>query len=133
MRSCHGECGHESAENAKPDRACACLDELPSTAPLPTLRTRMANEKARHLFIHAAQACGQLASIIGETDARALFGSANVLIMFGGSMDVAFNKGGSDLVGTTRVTRARSLGVPQVGCVRVGACLMRRGWVALIS
>ncbi len=24
----------------------ACLDELPSTAPLPTLRTRMANERA---------------------------------------------------------------------------------------
>jgi type IV secretion system protein VirD4 len=33
----------------------ACLDELPSTAPLPTLRTRMANERARCLlYIYAA-------------------------------------------------------------------------------
>ena len=30
----------------------ACLDELPSTAPLPTLRTRMANERALGLSLH---------------------------------------------------------------------------------
>ena len=84
----------------------ACLDELPSTAPLPTLRTRMANERALGIsFIYAAQTWRQLASIFGETDARALFGLTNVLIMFGGSKDVAFNKEVSDLVGTTRVTR----------------------------
>jgi type IV secretion system protein VirD4 len=58
----------------------ACLDELPSTAPLPTLRTRMANE-------------------------RALFGLTNVLVMFGGSKDGAFNQEVSDLVGQVRVTR----------------------------
>jgi type IV secretion system protein VirD4 len=84
----------------------ACLDELPSTAPLPTLRTRMANERALGIsFIYAAQTWRQLASIFGDTDARALFGLTNVLIMFGGSKDVAFNKEVSDLVGTTRVTR----------------------------
>jgi type IV secretion system protein VirD4 len=84
----------------------ACLDELPSTAPLPTLRTRMANERALGIsFIYAAQTWRQLASIFGETDARALFGLTNVLIMFGGSKDVDFNKEVSDLVGTTRVTR----------------------------
>ena len=34
----------------------ACLDELPSTAPLPTLRTRMANELALGIsFIYATQ------------------------------------------------------------------------------
>lgn len=84
----------------------ACLDELPSTAPLPTLRTRMANERALGIsFIYAAQTWRQLASIFGDTDARALFGLTNVLVMFGGSKDVAFNKEVSDLVGTTRVTR----------------------------
>lgn len=97
--------------NASPwGRLCppmlACLDELPSTAPLPTLRTRMANERALGIsFIYAAQTWRQLASIFGDTDARALFGLTNVLIMFGGSKDVAFNKEVSDLVGTTRVTR----------------------------
>ena len=84
----------------------ACLDELPSTAPLPTLRTRMANERALGIsFIYAAQTWRQLASLFGDTDARALFGLTNVLVMFGGSKDVAFNKEVSDLVGTTRVTR----------------------------
>ena len=43
----------------------ACLDELPSTAPLPTLRTRMANERARSvsLFIYAVQTWRQLAEV----------------------------------------------------------------------
>jgi type IV secretion system protein VirD4 len=53
----------------------ACLDELPSTAPLPTLRTRMANERALGIsFIYAAQTWRQLAAIFGEQEARALFG-----------------------------------------------------------
>lgn len=97
--------------NASPwGRLCppmlACLDELPSTAPLPTLRTRMANERALGIaFLYAAQTWRQLASIFGETEARALFGLTNVLVMFGGSKDVAFNQEISDLVGTVRVTR----------------------------
>lgn len=84
----------------------ACLDELPSTAPLPTLRTRMANERALGLsFIYAAQTWRQLASIFGEQDARALFGLTNVLCMFGGSKDVKFNQEVSDLLGPVRVAR----------------------------
>ena len=82
------------------------LDELPSTAPLPTLRTRMANERALGLsFVWAAQTWRQLAAVFGEQDARALFGLTNVLVMFGGSKDVAFNKEVSDLTGTVRVPR----------------------------
>ncbi|EWT05265.1 membrane protein [Intrasporangium chromatireducens Q5-1] len=84
----------------------ACLDELPSTAPLPTLRTRMANERALGIsFIYAAQTWRQLAAIFGEQEARALFGLSNVLVIFGGSKDAAFNQEVSDLVGTTRVRR----------------------------
>lgn len=84
----------------------ACLDELPSTAPLPTLRTRMANERALGLsFIYAAQTRAQLTSLFGEQESRALLGLTNVLVMFGGSKDVAFNQEVSDLLGTTRVAR----------------------------
>jgi type IV secretion system protein VirD4 len=84
----------------------ACLDELPSTAPLPTLRTRMANERALGIsFIYAAQTWRQLATIFGEQEAGALFGLTNVLVMFGGSKDGAFNQEISDLVGQVRVTR----------------------------
>ena len=84
----------------------ACLDELPSTAPLPTLRTRMANERALGLsFIWAAQTRPQLTSIFGEHEARALLGLTNTLVMFGGSKDVAFNQEISDLLGNTRVSR----------------------------
>lgn len=82
------------------------LDELPSTAPLPTLRTRMANERALGLsFIWAAQTWPQLTSIFGEHEARALLGLTNALVMFGGSKDVQFNQEISDLLGTVRVGR----------------------------
>ena len=84
----------------------ACLDELPSTAPLPTLRTRMANERALGIsFIYAAQTWRQLSAIFGDQEARALFGLTNVIVVFGGSKDVAFNQEISDLVGTVRVPR----------------------------
>ena len=84
----------------------ACLDELPSTAPLPTLRTRMANERALGIsFIYAAQTWRQLAAVYGDTEARALYGLTNVLVVFGGGKDIGFNKEISDLVGTTRVSR----------------------------
>jgi type IV secretion system protein VirD4 len=82
------------------------LARQPSTAPLPTLRTRMANERALGLsFIWVAQTRPQLTSILGEHEARALRGLTNVLIMFGGSKDVAFNQEISDLLGTVRVAR----------------------------
>ena len=84
----------------------ACLDELPSTAPLPTLRTRMANERALGIaIIYAAQTWRQLAALFGDTEARAIFGLTNILALFGGSKDVGFNKEISDLVGTTRIAR----------------------------
>ncbi len=98
------------ANNSRWGRLCppmlACLDELPSTAPLPTLRTRMANERALGIsFIYAAQTRAQLVAIFGETEARALIGLTNVLVMFGGSKDIHFNREISDLVGTVRVAR----------------------------
>ncbi len=85
----------------------SCLDELPSTAPLPSLATRMANERALGLsFIFAAQTFRQLVVSFGEQQARALLGLTNVLIWFGGSKDVASNQEISDLVGRVRVPRA---------------------------
>jgi type IV secretion system protein VirD4 len=100
----------ESANASPWGRLCppfhAVLDELPSTAPLPTLRTRMANERALGIsFIWAAQAWPQLAAIFGEQEARTLLGLTNNLIVFGGSKDVAFNKEVSDLLGQVRVAR----------------------------
>ncbi|MHB1010467.1 MAG: type IV secretory system conjugative DNA transfer family protein [Propionibacteriaceae bacterium] len=97
--------------NASPwGRLCppfhAVLDELPSTAPLPTLRTRMANERALGIsFIWAAQTWPQLTAVFGEQEARTLLGLTNNLILFGGSKDVAFNKEISDLIGQVRVAR----------------------------
>lgn len=84
----------------------AVLDELPSTAPLPTLATRMANERALGIgFIYAAQTYRQLAAIYGADEAQTLFGLTNVAVIFGGSKDVTFNRELSDLVGQTRVSR----------------------------
>lgn len=84
----------------------ACLDELPSTAPLPTLRTRMANERALGIsFVYAAQTWRRLTAIFGQDEAQALFGLTNVMVVFGGSKDVGFNRDISELTGTVRVTR----------------------------
>lgn len=84
----------------------ACLDELPSTAALPTLRTRMANERALGLsIIWAAQTRSQLTSIFGEQQASDIFGLTNVLALFGGSKAHQFNQEISDLLGPVRVTR----------------------------
>lgn len=84
-----------------------CLDELPSTAPLPTLRTRIANERALGIsFIWAAQTWPQLVATFGEVEAKALLGLTNVLVIFGGSNDATFNQELSDLVGHTRIPRA---------------------------
>ena len=100
-----------AAANTSPwGRLCppfhAILDELPSTAPLPTLRTRMANERALGVsFMWAAQAWPQLSAIFGEQEARTLVGLTNNLVVFGGSKDVAFNQEISDLLGQVRVLR----------------------------
>jgi type IV secretion system protein VirD4 len=100
-----------AAANTSPwGRLCppfhAILDELPSTAPLPTLRTRMANERALGIsFMWAAQAWPQLSAIFGEQEARTLVGLTNNLIVFGGSKDVAFNREISDLLGQVRISR----------------------------
>lgn len=84
----------------------ACLDELPSTAPLPTLRTRMANERALGIsFIYAVQTWRQLTACLGEPHARTLLGLTNVLVVLGGSNDAAFNQELSTLTGTTRIPR----------------------------
>jgi len=84
----------------------ACLDELPSTTPLPTLRTRMANERSLGLsFLYAAQTWRQLVIIYGEDEARTLFGLTNNIVVFGGGKDVEFYREVSELVGTTRVSR----------------------------
>ena len=84
----------------------ACLDELPSTASLPTLQTRMANERALGIsFIWAAQTRAQLTQIFGDHEARAVLGLTNTLVLFGGSKDVAFNQEISDLLGPVRVAR----------------------------
>jgi type IV secretion system protein VirD4 len=84
----------------------ACLDELPSTTPLPTLRTRMANERALGLsFMYAAQTWRQLVICYGEDEARSMFGLTNNIVIFGGGKDGEFYKEVSDLLGTTRVSR----------------------------
>jgi type IV secretory pathway TraG/TraD family ATPase VirD4 len=84
----------------------ACLDELPSTTPLPTLRVRMANERALGLsFIYAAQTWKQMVVSYGEDEARSLFGLTNNLVIFGGGKDIHFYKEISDLIDDVRISR----------------------------
>lgn len=86
----------------------ACLDELPSTAPIPTLATRMANERALGLsFILAAQTWRQFVVCYGEDEARTIYGLSNNLVVFGGGKDVAFYRELSDLIGQTTTVETR--------------------------
>lgn len=99
-----------AATTAQYGRLCppflACLDELPSTAPLPTLRVRMANERALGLsFLYAAQTWQQMVVSYGDDDARALLGLTNNLVIFGGGKDIRFYREMSELLGATRVAR----------------------------
>lgn len=100
------------AERSTHGRLCppfvACLDELPSTAPIPTLATRMANERALGLsFILAAQTWRQLVVCYGEDEARTIYGLSNSLIVFGGGKDVRFYQELSDLIGSTTAIETR--------------------------
>lgn len=99
-------------ETAPHGRLCppflACLDELPSTAPIPTLSTRMANERALGLaFILAAQTWRQLVVCYGEDEARTIYGLSNNLVVFGGGKDIRFYEELSDLIGSTTHTETR--------------------------
>ena len=84
----------------------AVLDEMPSTAPIPTLMTRMANERALGICIMwAAQNRRQLVTLFGENGSGQLAALTNNLVIFGGSNDGQFNKEISDLLGQRRVIR----------------------------
>jgi type IV secretion system protein VirD4 len=86
----------------------ACLDELPSTAPVPTLATRMANERALGLsFIIAAQTWRQFVVCYGEDEARTVYGLSNNVVVFGGGKDIHFYRELSDLIGSTNHTDVR--------------------------
>lgn len=100
----------------------ACLDELPSTTPLPTLRVRMANERALGLsFIYASQTWKQMVVSYGEDEARSLFGLTNNLVIFGGGKDIHFYKEISDLLDDVRISRQTiSDGPGGVGTSRTG-------------
>jgi type IV secretory pathway TraG/TraD family ATPase VirD4 len=100
----------------------ACLDELPSTAPLPTLRTRMANERGLGLsFTYASQTWKQIVVCYGEDEARALFGLTNTLVIFGAGKDVHFYRELSDLIDDVRISRQTITDGPAgVGTSRAG-------------
>ena len=100
----------------------ACLDELPSTTPLPTLRVRMANERALGLsFIYASQTWKQMVVSYGEDEARSLFGLTNNLVIFGGGKDIHFYKEISDLLDDVRISRQTiSDGPGGIGTSRTG-------------
>jgi type IV secretion system protein VirD4 len=84
----------------------AVLDELPSTAPLPTLPDHMSQDrKVGVSIVWAAQTRAQLDRLFKKEGAVELLGITNVQVIFGGSNNVEYNKEVSDLLGTVRVSR----------------------------
>jgi type IV secretion system protein VirD4 len=100
------EVAHDSEFGRLAPPMLACLDELPSTAPIPTLRSRMANDRALGIcYLLATQTRAQLDDTFGPKEARAIVALANVQVTFGGSTDPEFNKQIAELAGTARVPR----------------------------
>ncbi|MCW2539624.1 MAG: Type secretory pathway VirD4 component-like [Frankiales bacterium] len=84
----------------------ALLDELPSTAPLPSLLTSMANDRDLGIcYIWAAQDERQLKMVYGTDAAESLLGLTNNLIGFGGGKNMDFYRRLSELLGGRTVTR----------------------------
>ena len=81
----------------------AALDELPSVAPIPSLTTGMANDRALGLcYLWASQTRHQLIDAFGQHGANALLGLSNNLIVFGGGKDERFYGDMAALIGDTR-------------------------------
>lgn len=84
----------------------AILDELPSTAPIPTLLVRMANDRPLGLsYIYGTQSWRQLVACYGEDEAHALRAVTNNIVIFGGAKDPHFHREMSDLIDTAPVSR----------------------------
>jgi type IV secretion system protein VirD4 len=107
----------------------ACLDELPSTAPIPTLATRLANERALGVsFILAAQTWRQFVVCYGVDTARTILGLSNNLVIFGGGKDIAFYRELSALLGsTTQIQHHHAGGTGLTSGLGVGAMGAGRG------
>ena len=87
------------------------LDELPSTAPLPTLATRMANDRALGSgYLWAAQTWPQLITLFGANGAAELLGLTNTLIVFGGGNNHDFNAQVADMIGVRQRTHRNYTG-----------------------
>ena len=87
------------------------LDELPSTAPLPTLATRMANDRALGAgYLWAAQTWPQLVTLFGPNGAAQLLGLTNTLIVFGGGNNHEFNAQVADMIGVRQRTHRNYTG-----------------------
>ena len=81
------------------------LDEMPSTAPLPTLATRMANDRALGSgYLWAAQTWPQLITLFGPNGAAELLGLTNTVIVFGGGNNHDFNAQIADMIGVRQRT-----------------------------
>jgi type IV secretion system protein VirD4 len=84
------------------------LDELPSTAPIPSLPVSMANDRALGIaYLWASQTRDQLEAAYGRTAAAAVIALTNSLVIFGGGKDPRFYEDIAALAGDTRIPGSR--------------------------
>jgi type IV secretion system protein VirD4 len=86
---------------------CA-LDELPSTAPIPSLPISMANDRALGIgYLWASQSRRQLVEAYGRDAAESVIALTNSLLVFGGGKDPQFYQDIAELAGDTRTPGSR--------------------------
>ncbi len=84
------------------------LDELPSTAPIPSLPISMANDRALGIgYLWASQTRRQLVEAYGRDAAESVIALTNSLVVFGGGKDPQFYDDIAQLAGDTRTPGSR--------------------------
>ena len=84
------------------------LDELPSTAPIPSLPVSMANDRALGIaYLWASQTRHQLYEAYGRKAAESVIALTNNLVIFGGGKDPEFYRDIAELLGDTRTPASR--------------------------
>lgn len=84
------------------------LDELPSTAPIPSLPVSMANDRALGIaYLWASQTRHQLYEAYGRKAAESVIALTNNLVIFGGGKDPELYRDIAELLGDTRTPASR--------------------------
>lgn len=111
------------------------LDELPSTAPIPSLAVSMANDRALGIgYLWASQTRRQLIEAFGRNGADSVVALSNNLLIFGGGKDPDFYRDIAELLGDAPASTSHRGDADYIAVVQRGELRrLRPGQAVLIA